>query len=65
MMTAYNGILVFGIAAYSMVVLAVVSALGGKRWKKPWLFKLHRRIGMTAFLLATLHVGLVLYLYVL
>lgn len=64
-MTAYEGILFFGIGAYSMVALAVFSALGAKRWKKRWLFKFHHIVGTTAFLLATVHGGLVLYLYVL
>ena len=63
-MSAYEAILVFGIGAYSMVVLAVFSALGAKRWKKPWLFRFHRRIGVAAFIAATIHAGLVLYLYV-
>ncbi len=64
-MSAYEAILIFGIGAYSMVALAVFSAFGAKRLKKPWLFKFHRRVGVVAFLLATVHAGLVMYLYVL
>jgi hypothetical protein len=51
-MSAYEAILIFGIGAYSLLALAVFSALGAKRWKKPWLFKFHRRIGVAAVIAA-------------